>query len=309
MIFQNTFEKIFYDALRIRLVEEKIIELFPDDKIQSPVHLSIGQEPIAVGICNNLKQEDYLFSTYRSHAYYLAKGGDLKTMFAELYGKSTGNCCGKAGSMHLTAPEVNLMGTSALVASTIPHAVGAALAAKLLNKEHIIVTVFGDGATEEGVYHESLNFAGLHQLPILFICEDNGLASYTKKEKRQDYSLIEQASLYSITTWELYEGYDLDKVDIIAKLAIEAVRSNRKPHFIWFNTYRYKEHVGISEDHNLSIRDTTEYNLWKSHDPLIQNTELINKFSSIIKEEIEEAVEFAENSPYPKLYDLYMGVI
>ena len=175
----NMFERLFFQALRIRLVEERIIELYPSDVIQSPVHLSIGQEAVAVGACDSLTFNDLLFCTYRSHAFYLAKGGNLREMFAELYGKITGCARGKAGSMHLAAPEVGLMGASAVVASTIPHAVGAALAAKRLSKDQIIVGVFGDGATEEGVYHESLNFAALHRLPVIFLCENNGLAVHS----------------------------------------------------------------------------------------------------------------------------------
>ena len=162
MNFPNLYEDLFYKALRIRLVEECVIELYPSDKIQSPVHLSIGQEAVAVGVCQSLRPTDLLFCSYRSHAFYLAKGGDLDQMMAELYGKVTGCCEGKGGSMHLAAPEVGLMGASAIVASTIPHAVGAALAAKRLNKGHVIVAAFGDGATDEGAYHESLNFAVLH---------------------------------------------------------------------------------------------------------------------------------------------------
>ena len=170
-------DTLFYQALRIRLVEERIIELYPTDKIQSPVHLSIGQEAVAVGVCRSLRTTDLLFSSYRSHAFYLAKGGDLRTMFAELFGRVTGCCGGKAGSMHLAAPEVGFMGASAVVASTIPHAVGAALAAQRLKRtDQVIVVAFGDGATEEGVYHESLNFAGLHKLPLVLLCENNGLA-------------------------------------------------------------------------------------------------------------------------------------
>jgi len=307
MDFSSIYEKLFYDAYRIRLVEEEIIKLFPYDKIQSPVHLSIGQEPIAVGLCNNLQKEDLLFCTYRSHAYYLAKGGDLKEMFAELYGKVAGTCCGKAGSMHLADPKVNIMGTSALVASTIPHAVGAGLAAKLLGKDHIIVSVFGDGATEEGVYHESLNFASLHKVPVLFVCEDNGFACYTPKKYRQSYSIPAQAGLYGITTWEIYEGYDLSKVYSIFRSAVSSVKENRQPCFVWCRTYRYKEHVGINEDHHLPPRDLTEYNIWKSRD-FTNDTELCSKYKSSILQEIEGAVSFAEQSPYPTKADLFIHV-
>ena len=164
------YKPLFEQALKIRLVEEDIIARYHTDKIQSPVHLSIGQEAVAVGICHSLSDHDLLFSTYRSHAFYLAKGGNLNAMMAELYGRVDGCCQGKGGSMHLAAPEVGFVGTSAVVASSISNAVGSALAAKLLNKEQLNVVVFGDGATEEGSYHESLNYASLHQVPVIFIC-------------------------------------------------------------------------------------------------------------------------------------------
>src|ERR1035437_8889054 len=233
----NLYEKLFYQSLRIRLVEEKIIDLYPSDKIQSPVHLSIGQEAIAVGVCNNLQVSDLLYSSYRSHAYYLAKGGNLKQMFAELYGKYTGCGKGKAGSMHLAAKEVGLMGSSAIVASTISHGVGSAMASKLLNKGQVIVTSFGDGATEEGSYHESLNFASVFQLPVIFICENNGLAIHSKIEHRHSYIIHEHAKSYNIKSLHIKEGHDFIKINEIMKEVVEGVRDSQKPYFIECDTY------------------------------------------------------------------------
>src|SRR5258708_17832153 len=170
------YRRLFRTALLIRLVEERIIALYPSDKIQSPVHLSIGQEAVAVGVCDALRPDDLVFATYRSHGFYIAKGGRLDAMFAELYGHKGGISGGKAGSMHLSAPEVGLMGSSAVVASTIPHAVGAALSFKRRGSSRVALAGFGDGATEEGVYHESLNFAALMNAPVLFIFDDQCLA-------------------------------------------------------------------------------------------------------------------------------------
>src|SRR5215469_12682757 len=181
------FEALFRECLRIRLVEEKIIELYPSDRIQSPVHLSIGQEAVAVGTCETLRPTDLLFATYRSHAFYLAKGGDLNRMFAELYGRIDGLAKGKAGSMHLAAPDVGMMGSSAVVATNLPHAAGAALAARNRRTDQVIVCAFGDGATEEGVYHETLNFVALMQLPVVLLCENNGLAVHASQKERQSY--------------------------------------------------------------------------------------------------------------------------
>ena len=169
--------------------EEKIIELYPSDLIQSSVHLSIGQEAAAVGVCANLNLDDWVFINYRGHAFYLAKGGPLPEFFAELMGKKNGQSKGKAGSMHLASPKQGVMGASAVVGSTISHAVGAALMAKIKNEKKIFVTNFGDGALEQGVSHESFNFASLYKVPVLFLCEDNNLAVHSPKSERQSFSL------------------------------------------------------------------------------------------------------------------------
>ena len=158
---------------RIRRVEEEIARLYPSDKIMSPIHLSIGQEPISVGVCQALVPDDVVFGTYRSHALYLAKGGDLRGMMAELFGKVTGTARGKGGSMHLIDVAHNVMGASAVVGTTLPQAVGYAYALKLKKKPNIVAVFFGEGATEEGVFYESLQFAALKKLPMVFICENN----------------------------------------------------------------------------------------------------------------------------------------
>lgn len=299
MRFASLYEELFYKALRIRFVEEQIIELYPTDKIQSPVHLSIGQEAVAVGACHSLEPTDLLFCSYRSHAFYLAKGGSLREMFAELYGKVTGCGRGKAGSMHLAAPEVGLMGASAVVASTIPHAVGAALAAKRLRKDQVTVAAFGDGATDEGVYHESLNFAALHSLPVIFLCENNGLAVHSKLSARQSYRIIEHARSYGIQVSQVSDGHEFMKVHETFAAIVAHVRQRGSPHFLEVRTYRYREHVGIGEDYEAGYRSREELESWKSKDPLILNRELMAKYRPAILQEIEEAVRFAEASPWP----------
>src|SRR5262245_10762295 len=178
-------EQLYRSLYRIRRVEEEIARVYPTDKIKSPVHLSIGQEAVSVGICAALEPSDVVFGTYRGHALYLAKGGDLKQMIAELYGKVTGCARGKGGSMHLIDPEAGVMGASAVVGTTIANAVGYAYALLLRQSRSIVVSFFGDGATEEGVFAESLNFAVLRQLPILFVCENNQYAIHTHQRQRQ----------------------------------------------------------------------------------------------------------------------------
>jgi pyruvate dehydrogenase E1 component alpha subunit len=302
-------EKLFYQSLRIRLVEERLIELYPADKIQSPVHLSIGQEAVATGICETLRPTDLLFATYRSHAFYLAKGGDLKQMMAELYGKQAGGCGGKAGSMHLAAPEVGFMGSSAVVASAIPHAVGAALAARRFRRDQVIVTVFGDGATEEGVFHESLNFAAKHPVPVLFICENNGLAVHSRQSARQAYNVLELAKVYGIPTTAIAEGYD--DLLVYQKMApiVAKIRDTNRPHFVEIKTFRYQEHVGPGEDWSAGYRQREEMALWQKNDPLIHRADWVARFRDPIMAEIDEAVAFAEASPWPGAEALLTDVI
>ena len=272
------FERLFYKALRIRLIEERIIELYPSDVIQSPVHLSIGQEAVAVGACDPLSLTDLLFCSYRSHAFYLAKGGSLPAMFAELYGKITGCGKGKAGSMHLAAPEVGLMGASAVVGSTIPHAVGAALATKHMQKDQVIVTAFGDGATEEGVYHESLNFAALHQLPVIFLCENNGLAVHSRTTARQAYDISEHVESYKIPVARIPDGYDFMKIASTMTDIVEEVRTSRSPYYVEIQTYRYKEHVGPGDDFEAGYRSRTEFEQWKAKDSLNIHLDLVEQY-------------------------------
>lgn len=303
------YPKLFYEALRIRLVEEKIIELYPSDKIQSPVHLSIGQEAVAVGVCENLKVDDWMFINNRGHAYYLAKGGPLPEFFAELFGKRTGLCKGKAGSMHVAAPQCGIMGASAVVASTISHAVGAALASKIRGENRVFVAVFGDGATEQGVYHESLNFAALHELPVLFLCENNGLAVHAAIPERQSYSITDHARVYGIQSLCVEEGYDFMKISEASSEVVSNIRKTNKPVVLEVKTCRYKEHVGPGEDFLAGYRSVDEVNLWKSKDPLVTDHELIRKFTPIIRSEIDGAIRFAEESPFPQLCDLLTDVM
>ncbi len=307
--FDNRYEKLFQDALRIRMVEEKIIELYPTDLIQSPVHLSIGQEAVAVGLCQNLTVTDWIFINYRGHAFYLSKGGSLPGFFAELMGRKTGISGGKAGSMHLAAPEVGIIGASAVVASTISHAVGAALAAKIQGVNRVCVANFGDGAIEQGVFYESLNFAALHKLPVLFLCEDNGLAIHAFKEERQAFNLEKLVISFSMPYVKIEEGYDFEKIAEISKLVIDDIRKNGSPIFLHIKTARYYEHVGPGLDFSHGYRSENSITAWKKLDPLINDVTLVSKFSKLITGEIEEAVRFAINSPFPSPGDLNTDVI
>ena len=305
----DKYSQLFYSALRIRMVEEKIVELYNTDIFQSPVHLSIGQEAIAVGVCDNLNNDDWIFINYRGHAFYLAKGGPLPEFFAELMGKSGGLSGGKGGSMHLAAPSCGVMGSSAVVASTISHAVGAALASKLRGEKRVFIANFGDGAIEEGVFFESLNFASLKKLPVLFLCEDNDLAIHSFKQERQAFDLKPLVESFNIPYFSLEEGYDLLKVNHISREVIKKVRGQCGPVFLRVKTCRYMEHVGPNTDFCYGYRNQTDIDKWKFYDPLETDKISVNKFKSQIKCEIDLAIDFAVESKLPTMDDLYTHVI
>jgi TPP-dependent pyruvate/acetoin dehydrogenase alpha subunit len=306
----------FYKALyRIRRVEEEIARVYPTDKIKSPVHLSIGQESIAVGVCETLRPDDIAFGTYRSHAYYLAKGGDMKAMIAELYGKDTGCARGKGGSMHLVDVAHGVMGASAVVGTTIPNAVGYAYAMKYLKKDQIVVSFLGDGATDEGVFSESMNFASLKQLPIIFICENNGYAIHTHISKRQRHpeKLVERVQTYGIKAMRIEEC----KVEIIyheVKKAVQSLRTREPgPFFFECMTYRWKEHVGPNDDFNLGYRTKEEAAPWIANDDVARLAkelpiEVRSSIEQDVEDEIREAFEYAESSPFPQAEELYTDV-
>ena len=302
--------RYLFNCFRIRLVEERIIELYPSDLIQSPVHLSIGQEAVAVGVCAHLTPSDWVFINYRGHAFYLAKGGPLPEFFAELMGRRTGLSKGKAGSMHLAAPAQGVIGASAGVASTISHAVGAALATKIKKESgRVFVANFGDGAMEQGVFHESLNFASLHRVPILFLCEDNGLAIHSDATTRQSFSVEALVRAFGIPFLHVDEGYDPERVAKSASDAINYVRTNQSPFFLRVKTCRYREHVGPGEDFDGGYRSEEDLAEWKAKDPLITRAGELSRYEAEIRAEIDAAVEFAMNSPFPTEEDLLTDVL
>jgi len=305
----------FYRSLyRIRRVEEEISRVYPLDKIKSPVHLSIGQEAVSVGVCEALQPRDIVFGTYRSHAFYLAKGGDLKRMIAELYGKITGVARGKGGSMHLIDRAHGVMGASAVVGTTIANAVGFAYALSYQEKSSIVVSFFGDGAVDEGVFHESMNFASLKKLPIIFICENNSYAIHTHLSQRHaNPNIWERVRSYGIPAQRI-DGNNIFKIYKQVSAAVKTLRSGEAgPFFFECMTYRWKEHVGPGDDFNLGYRTEEERAPWVKNDQLKRVASLIDpkkrqKIENQVEEEIKEAFEFAESSPFPKDFELYNDV-
>ena len=276
--------------------------------------MSIGQEAVSVGVCEALQPSDVVFGTYRSHALYLAKGGDMKKMISELYGKVTGCAKGKGGSMHLIDTAAGFMGTSAVVGTTIPLAVGYAYALKLDGKDSIVASFFGEGAVEEGVFHESLNFAALKSVPILLICENNGYAIHSHQSKRQPTdNICERARIYGIPA-ERVEGNNLLEIYERAKRANNEIRNGKRgPRFFECMTNRWKEHVGPNEDFDAGYRSRSEAQPWFEKDPLKTlgaslEPALRGQIEVDVEAEIYEAFTFAEESPFPDDGDLYTDV-
>ena len=311
---------LYYNMLRIRMVEEKIAELYPEQEMRCPVHLCIGQEAIAVGVCANISNKDYLLSSHRSHGHYLAKGGDLKKMLAEIYGKATGCCKGKGGSMHLVDLSVGVLGTTPIVAGIIPIAAGAALGTKMKGEGKVAVVFFGDAATEEGVFFETLNFASLKKLPVLFICENNFFSVYSplsvrQPKERDNLSLVNSLGIKASKG----DGNDVLEVYGLAKKAIMDIRKGKGPYYLEFSTYRWREHCGPNFDNDLGYRSKKDFLKWKKRCPLdlfkrklVKNSVLsfsqIKSFKENIQTEINAAVSFAKNSPDPEGKEMFSNV-
>jgi len=308
------YEQFYRSLYRIRRVEEEIVAIYPTDKIKSPVHLSIGQEAISVGVCEALRHQDVVFGSYRSHALYLAKGGDLKKMIAELYGKVTGCAKGKGGSMHLLDAAHGVMGASAVVGTTIAQAVGYAYALKLQRKDAVVASFFGDGGVDEGVFHESMNFAALKSLPIVFVCENNFYAIHTHQLRRQKLANIcERARVYGMPAEQIADN-DVLRIHHRVSEAVGKLRSGEPgPFFFECLTYRLKEHVGPNDDFHLGYRTPKEAEPWVKNDPVKRLATLLQpeprqKIEREVEDEIREAFAFAEESPFPESPELFTDV-
>lgn len=306
-------EKAYYLYLLIRKSEEKIIDLYSTDKIKSPVHLSIGQEAIAVGVSLALKDEDIIFSNYRGHAHYIAREANLDKMWAELYGKSRGTARGKGGSMHLNDWGKKFMPTSAIVSTAIPQAVGYAFALKYKKQNGIVICYHGDGAAEEGVFWESLNFASLHELPIIFICENNKYAIYTHQDKRvKNDPIIERANSFGVKSKKIKFGSTEDYYNATSE-CINNINNKSEPYLIECVTTRWKDHVGTGDASDLNYRDMREIDFAIEHDDLINlekqlSSDVIKKIKLQVDRELENAVNFAEASNFPNKEELYDNV-
>lgn len=305
-------KRLYRAMLRIRMVEEKICELYEEQEMRCPVHFCIGQEAVAAGVCASLTRQDYVLSSHRSHGHYLAKGGSLKAMLAELYGKVTGCCQGKGGSMHLVDLDVGFLAATPVVGSTVPIGVGTALGSVMHRDSRITVVFFGDAVVEEGVLCESLNFATLKQLPIVFVCEDNGYSVNSPLRVRQPEGrpIFQVAHGHGVKSFR-GDGNDVVEVHRLAAHAIERARNGLGPTFIEFTTYRWLEHCGPNSDMHLGCRSESDLQAWMLRCPLLTlrnrmirdglvTDEDLDDMAQDVAAEIEEAVRFAKESPFPE---------
>lgn len=302
MTRRRTLNNLYSMMLLIRMTEEAIAAEYPKGDMRCPTHLCIGEEAIAAGVCVHLRRDDIVFSTHRSHGHYLAKGGNLEAMIAELYGKATGCSGGIGGSQHLIDLSVNFWGSAPIVASTIPVAVGAAFSIVMKRQKRIVVCFFGDAAVEEGVFFESVNFAVLRKLPILFVCENNFYSTNTplreRQPKREIYKMV-QALGVSRSFRE--DGNDVVAVSNRTKALVADMRTGIGPAFIECTTYRTLEHCGPYPDPE-GFRPEKEKQLWGRRDPLVRldvRPAESNALKSSIAKRIAAAFAFAKKSPFP----------
>lgn len=307
---QSLLLKMYRQMLRIRMIEDRLCELWDSEQLKSLVHLSTGQEAVAVGVCAALNTDDSAMSTHRCHAHYLAKGGSLKAMLAELAGKADGCCGGRGGSMHLIDPEVGMNLSVPLVGGSIPSAVGIGLAIKLKGQKRVSVAFLGDGAVEEGVFWESLNFASVFKLPVVFVCENNLYATHSHILKRQpSMDIAERISPHGIYSVKV-DGNNALAVYLESKKMVGLARDGQGPSFLEAKTYRWKEHWGSGEDWHLGYRSKEEGDRWRERCPIKIAKEYLDTLGQgenldwrgiedSIRAEIEEAIEFAISSPEP----------
>ena len=304
--------RLLYSMKRIRCVEETIAARYAEQKMRCPTHLSTGQEAVAAAVGAVLRRDDLAVSGHRAHAHYLAKGGSLPAMIAEIYGKATGCAGGNGGSMHLVDEAAGFMGSTAIVAGTVPVGVGLAYGMKLKRTDQVSCIFMGDAVAEAGVFFESVNLAVLKQLPVLFICENNLYSVYSSLAVRQPegraiHRMVGAMGLPSAAG----DGNDASAVYRMVEEGVRAIRAGGGPRFYEFATYRWREHCGPFYDNEIGYRSEAEFEYWKAREPIgrFERTLLddgaltragIEAMDREIAQEIEQALLFAEDSPYPR---------
>ena len=301
---------------RIRRFEERVGELFADNEIPGFVHLYIGMEAVAAGVCSALEESDYITSTHRGHGHALAKGLDPKHMMAELFGRTTGYCDGKGGSMHIADVDAGMLGANGIVAAGTPIGGGAALASQIRGDDEVAVSFLGDGATSNGPYHEALHLAALWDLPQVYVVENNHYGEMTSVHDQHPVDdLVKQADAYGLPG-EIVNGQDVEEVYEAASEAVERARSGEGPTVIEAKTYRYKGHY---EGDPQWYKENEDLPDWRTEDPVENYSEKLlddgelseeeyEEMQASIDEELDEAVEFAKDSPLPEPEEAYEGL-
>lgn len=296
----------------IRRFEETLSMLYAENFIRGSIHLSIGQEAVAAGVGLAMAPQDKMTTTYRGHGHVIARGTPIKLLMAEMLGRETGINKGRGGSMHFTDVSRGVLGANAIVAAGLPHAVGAAYSAKYLKEDYVTVTIFGDGSTNQGAFHEALNLAAVYQLPVLFVCENNLYSEMTPIEDIVPVEhMAERAEAYKIPS-RIVDAYNVEEVYAVTKKAIEDIRLGQGPIFLEMKTYRLVGHMYGDQE---IYRSKEEVASWATRDALKRAAEKlssmqvdVHRLDEAIEQEIEEAVSFAKESPWPDPNDLYRGV-
>ena len=303
----------YRDMVLIRKAEEAIADLQTNGETKTPIHLGIGQEAVAVGLSSHLNNKDKIYSGHRGHPHYLALHGSLDKLMAEILGRSTGASSGMGGSMHLYGPEVGFHGSVPIVGATIPIAVGAALASFMDQENSVSVCYFGDGACEEGILHESLNFARVMNLPVIFVCENNLFSSHLDIQLRQPSNRVSRFADAHHIPAETIDGNDVVATADLAGRMISAARNGMGPSFIEAVTYRWRGHVGANSDVDVGLRrSAVELKLWKKRDPIDRlakalvkernvSSEVFDEIDRQVDIEIAKAIAFAQGSPEAKI--------
>ena len=315
---KKALQEIHLNMVRIRRFEETAGRMSENGKIPGALHLYVGEEAVASGVMQHLTAKDQITSTHRGHGHLVAKGGVFKLMFAELFGKSTGYCGGKGGSMHVCDMNVGMLGANGIVGGGPPIAMGAAFSNKFRKTKDVSVCFFGDGASNEGSFHEAANMAALYKLPCLFVCENNGYGEYTKQANHQAIvDVADRAAGYGMPG-VIVDGMDVMAVYEAAGEAVDRARKGGGPTLLEFKTYRFFDHVGV-RGMGLTYRTDEELEIWKARDPIdlfeknlidlkVMTQKKIDNVYAAVDAELEEAVEFAEQSPYPDPAELLDNV-
>lgn len=306
---QKVLQELHMKMVRIRRFEERAGKMMEDGKIPGALHLYVGQEAVAAGVMQHLSNKDWITSTHRGHGHLVAKGGEFKPMFAELFGRSTGYCRGKGGSMHISNMDLGMLGANGIVGGGPPIAMGAAFSNRFKKNKNVAVAFFGDGASNEGSVHEAINMASLYKLPCVFVCENNGYGEYTAQSRHQAIvDVADRASGYGMPG-VVCDGMDVMAVYEAAGEAIERARKGSGPTLLECKTYRYYDHVGV-RGMGLTYRTDEEVEEWKNKDAIegfekrliqlgVMTKKKIDNVHASVGKDIDEAIIFANESPYP----------